>query len=263
MPRRTQNVFKGKEHRISSTSLVQKPNPTHLLKSPKSNIIMATPEPTVTAAEQAIILEEIWDLTRGNWKVFRHDYTDVALNGQNIPLDSIRIPAEGQFKIIPRAPTDPDYEDEVLKTSAVHYRARNTGNTHGGDGGDGSDGNLIGTQGERYVFRRRKETGVWSIWDSGAHCMTRGKVADFKLKNFYRGPIVEDGDGKKRTYRVVLDVTTWNDEFGKNFLQMVFIYLKGIEPDYGSLEWELRCRFDDHLTSTTRQWEDRCTFVDE
>ena len=183
-----------------------------------------------------LVMDEIWEMLKGRWTVERHDFTDVALNGENIPIDDITIPSQGLCRVIPRALSDRYYDDEVLKSSLVHYFRR---------GGE-SEGEFIGTQGERYAFRRRD--GIWSLWDIGRpHNPEYYKVADFRLKKFE-----EELIGQYKTFEVVLDASPWSDEFGRNFFQMAF--LKG-----RTLVWELSCRFDDHSTGTMRHWMDICT----
>lgn len=186
-----------------------------------------------------LVLDEIWEMLKGQWAIARHDFTDVALNGQNVPINDITIPSKGFCKMIPCSSTDPHYDDEVIKSSVVHYRTR----------ASESEGELIGSQGEKYAFRRRN--GIWSLWDvGGPHNPTYIKVADFRLKKFR-----EELIGQYKTFEVVLDALPWSDEFGRNFFQMAF--LKGKR-----LVWELRCRFDDHPTSTVRQWTDICTLIE-
>lgn len=195
-----------------------------------------TPEAVKT---QNSVMNEIWGMLKGQWSIARHDYTDVALNGQNIPKDDITIPSEGLCKMTPRSSTDPRYDGEVLKASVVHYRTR---------AGE-FEGELIGSQGEKYAFRRKN--GIWSLWDvGGPHNPTCSKVTEFRLKEFR-----EEWIGQHKTYEVVLDASPWSDDFGRNFFQMAFVKGK-------TLVWELRCRFDDHMTSTVRQWIDTCTLVE-
>lgn len=200
---------------------------------------MATFKIPEAVEERNLVLDEIWEMLKGQWTIARHDFTDVALNGQNIPIDDITVPSQGFCRVIPRSVSDFHYEDEVLRSSIVHYRSR---------GGE-SEGKLIGTQGERYAFRRRY--GIWSLWDiGGPYRSTYRKVTDFRLKMFK-----EEVIGQYKTFEVVLDASPWTDEFGRNFFQMAF--LKG-----KTLVWELRCRFDDHPTGTMRQWTDVCTPIE-
>ena len=203
--------------------------------------------------ETDMVLKEIWDGLKGSWNIARHDFTDVALNGTNVPLDSFVNPSKGLCKMISRSPTDPRYDAEYLKASAVHYRTRPNAVEKSGGSNDSSDsggpeGDLIGTQGEKFALRLKD--GIWSLWDvGGGYNPTCGKVTDFRLKTFREAMIA----GHK-TYEVVLDASSWNDEYGRNFFQMAF--LKG-----DALIWELRCRFDDNMTHTSRQWLDTCTRV--
>lgn len=181
------------------------------------------------------VMNEIWEMLKGQWSIERHDFTDVALNGQNVPMDDFVIPSEGSCKMIPRSSSDPEYDTEYLKTSAIHYRTR-TG---------ASKGDLIGTQGERFAFRRKD--GIWSLWDvGGLHIIPYKKVADFRLKRVRKFTA-----GSREMLEVVLEAPSWIDEFGKNFFQMAFY--KGT-----TLAWELRCRFDEGVTGTQRQWLDIC-----
>lgn len=203
-------------------------------------------------------------MLKGQWTVARHDFTDVALNGANIPIDEITVPSHGFCRVIPRALSDRYYDDEVLKSSLVHYYRRSGGGESEGKSEEEEeseekeseakseekpedDKNFIGTQGERYAFRRRD--GIWSLWDIGRPQQNPEyfKVADFRLREFK-----EELIGQFKTFEVVLDASPWNDEFGRNFFQMAF--LKG-----RTLVWELRCRFDDRSTGTVRQWMDICT----
>lgn len=186
-----------------------------------------------------LVLDEIWEMLKRRWTIARHDFTDVALNGENIPIDNITIPSQGICRVIPRISTDRYYDDEVLRSSLIHYYTRGE-----------SEGEFIGTQGERYAFRRRN--GIWSLWDIGRP-QTPGyfKITDFRLKTFK-----EELIGQYKTFEVVLDAPPWIDEFGRNFFQMAF--LKGRT----TLVWELRCRFDDHATGTVRQWMDICTPIE-
>lgn len=188
---------------------------------------------------QKLVLDEIWEMLKGHWTIDRHDFTDVALNGQNIPIDYITIPSKGFCKIIPCSSSNRFYDDEILKSSVVHYHTR---------AGE-SEGDFIGSQGEKYAFRRRN--GIWSLWDiGGPHNPSYCKVADFRLKSFK-----EELIGQYKTFEVVLDASPWSDEYGRNFFQMAFLMGK-------TLVWELRCRFDDHPTRTVRQWMDICTLVE-
>ena len=200
---------------------------------------MATSQTPKGVEARNSVLDEIWEMLKGQWTIVRHDFTDVALNGQNIPINDITIPSNGFCKVISVSSTDPTYDDEVIKSSVVHYR------THA----DEAEGNFIGSQGEKYAFRRRN--GIWSLWDVGRpHKPTYQKVTDFRLKKFR-----EELIGQQKTLEVVLDALPWSDEYGRNFFQMAFVKGK-------TLVWELRCRFDDHSTGTVRQWTDTCTQIE-
>lgn len=201
---------------------------------------MATFENPDAADEQAMVLGLIWRMLKGQWSIERHDFTDVALNGQNIPLGCINVPSPGFCKMVPCASSDPGYDEEILKSSVVHYYTRS----------NKSDGELIDSQGEKYAFRRKN--GKWSLWDvpGGPNNPAYVKMADFTLKRFR-----EEWIGQYRTFDVVLEALPWTDEFGRNYFQMGFVLGK-------TLRWELRCRFDDHPTGTVRQWLDVCTFIE-
>lgn len=203
--------------------------------------------------KRTLVMNEIWEMLEGRWTVARHDFTDVALNGINIPLDDIIIPSEGFCKVTAQSPTDPHYDAKLLNASVVHYRTHpdtvdkssepNEANKYGR-----SESKSIGSQGEKYAFQR--SNGTWSLWDVGrGHNPTSHKVVDLRLKKFQEGKI-----GRYHAYEVVLDAW-WKDGFGSNFFQMNFVKGK-------ALAWELRCRFDDDLTQTMRQWMDIYTRVE-
>lgn len=188
------------------------------------------------------VLDEIWEMLKGQWFVERHDFTDVALNGQSIPMEDFMIPSEGFCKMIPRSSSDPEYDAELLKTSAIRYLTRTD---------DASEGELIGIQGERFAFRRKD--GIWSLWDvGGPHIIAYNKVEDFRLKRIKTFMV-----GSDEVLEVVLEAGPWTDNFGKNFLQMAFY--KGTT----TLVWELRCRFDEAITCKRRQWLDSCVRIEQ
>jgi hypothetical protein len=216
-------------------------------------------------------------MLKGHWTIARHDFTDVALNGENIPLDDIKVPSDGYCKIISQSSSDPRYEAEVVKSSVVHYRrirpsnSTSTSTSTLPSSSTSTEESFIGSQGEKYAFRRKN--GIWSLWDVGGGMQnpTCSKVADFRLKEFKEewgdGVVVGAGGGPWKVYRVILDASPWHDEYGRNFFQMGFVLMMMMGTNKNKnkrkLEWELRCRFDDHLTGTVRQWMDVCVKVDD
>ena len=83
----------------------------------------------------------------GQYRLVRHSQYSYMVNGTNLPYRDFICPSHGTSSVTIRAPSDSDYEMELLQTTTINLRTRS---------------GQSATQVEKRAFRIKN--GQWSLW---------------------------------------------------------------------------------------------------